>query len=784
MKKQKIKMIVSILAIIIFTIGFAFTNMRVWADKESLTHDYSELEQLDAEYSYGTLFWTNNTKIRELDNNEATTRTEEGTTIYEAWAGEQIELKISECAVDKDGDMCDVICKVDNIEDFENAKENREFSASLKIKKYEDTNLVLIWFLTREAEAHFSMQYVKTGTNTPAKITKAVSTIYDIDRPRSAFKNTSVTNAPWNGDEGFTIDGMKGEVYYEKEEWLIDIDGEKGVRANSNIEPIPFDKIGGIKENKLNKYNSAVVIEELENSTYKLFYSGIECGIAYVFASPYPYELNKPAKTVDEEAVYEGEIFNYTVSQYVPNNYFADELNFIDNLAGKYTSFSIKDEIDDNLKIEDENIKITNESGNDVTEFFEVTINNNNITATAKNDTLVNSDFYAHTYTFNIKVSAKEGAAENVSVISNKATTEITDSKGTKTKDSNNVETKIKKKLDIDATIDNGSVKINDLEANKTTQINKEVDAGTTENTKIYITPKDGYKITSITLDGEEISVDDCRLENGVYVYEIIDETISEDIKHSVVIKTELKDAKIIVKHLDADTQEELVKVEPKTQKMFTEYQTKEEKIDGYRLIETPKNAKGTVDNDEITVIYYYTKEEAAVIANYVDENGKQISESVPCTGKIGEDYKTTAKDIEGYELKATPANEEGKYKKGTTEVNYVYKLKDAKIIVKYVDKSGKEVAESTTMTKKYFEKYETSSKEVSRYKLIKTPTNASGTVNEDEITVIYVYELSAVSSSTLPYTGDALYIVGIAILAFGIISIILSKKNNKYRGI
>ena len=44
----------------------------------------------------------------------------------------------------------------------------------------------------------------------------------------------------------------------------------------------------------------------------------------------------------------------------------------------------------------------------------------------------------------------------------------------------------------------------------------------------------------------------------------------------------------------------------------------------------------------------------------YVDEDGKQISPSEPKTGKVGDEYTTESKEIEGYTLTIVPNNIKG----------------------------------------------------------------------------------------------------------------------------
>lgn len=169
-------------------------------------------------------------------------------------------------------------------------------------------------------------------------------------------------------------------------------------------------------------------------------------------------------------------------------------------------------------------------------------------------------------------------------------------------------------------------------------------------------------------------------------------------------------------------------------------------------------------------------------IINFIDENGKQIADTENVTGKIGDTYTSKEKEIKGYILTKTPENANGTMKDEKTIVDYVYKTKDAKVIVKYVDSNNKEISESKTINGKYFEKYDTSGKTISGYSLKKTPENASGIMNEDEIIVTYVYEKKV---TELPKTGNTKTIIISGIGIISIYAIVIKKilKSDKYRG-
>ncbi|ENQ7572069.1 class 1 internalin InlJ [Listeria monocytogenes] len=105
-------------------------------------------------------------------------------------------------------------------------------------------------------------------------------------------------------------------------------------------------------------------------------------------------------------------------------------------------------------------------------------------------------------------------------------------------------------------------------------------------------------------------------------------------------------------------------------------YTTEPKTIDGYTLTTTPDNATGTFNTSSQTVTYVYTKNiEAAepITVNYVDANGKTLAPSETLNGTIGDTYKATAKQIDGYTLSAEPTNATGQFTNSAQTVNYIY---------------------------------------------------------------------------------------------------------------
>ncbi|PQQ51468.1 hypothetical protein C6A34_03275 [Bacillus thuringiensis] len=183
----------------------------------------------------------------------------------------------------------------------------------------------------------------------------------------------------------------------------------------------------------------------------------------------------------------------------------------------------------------------------------------------------------------------------------------------------------------------------------------------TTENKEIP-----GYKLVEKPKNAEGKYVEGTT--EVIYVYEKIEEPKPE-VEGSVVTKYVDKEGK------------EIAQRNTTTDQVGKGYTTENKEIPGYKLVGKPKNAEGKYVEGTTEVIYVYEKveepktklKEGSVITKYVDKEGNEIIAVTSTTDKIGNNYKTDAKEIPGYKLVEKPKNAKGKYVEGTTEVIYVY---------------------------------------------------------------------------------------------------------------
>ncbi len=323
-------------------------------------------------------------------------------------------------------------------------------------------------------------------------------------------------------------------------------------------------------------------------------------------------------------------------------------------------------------------------------------------------------------------------------------------------------------------------------EETKTITWEKELPHINTEETKQNYNIEETKQITLVYKD---IDLTQEKMTNQIKGKIELYETEEKDEK-TVSIDTAINvQGKVIVKYIDKDTNEEIIKItktddvgagpvsaqnektsEPKTYgyeiigKIGTEYETDKKEIEGYEYIESTENERGKIKEKDTEVIYYYQKPRTKVIVKYQDREGKDIIEQTVIEGLLGDKYKTEQKEIDKYVYIETKGNEEGEMTREETEIIYIY-AKTAKLKVKYIDKDTNEEIikitktddvgagpvsaqnEKTSEPKTYGyeitglvgDKYETEQKEIQYYIYVKSTENTKGELKEED-TVEYYY--------------------------------------------
>ena len=449
----------------------------------------------------------------------------------------------------------------------------------------------------------------------------------------------------------------------------------------------------------------------------------------WLFGSESLVKFDTPAitKQANKSSIIKGDTLKYTLSFYAPP--FSVSTDY-------YTKLIIEDDISDELLIEQ--INIYDDASKNVNNLFTIQNNNNSLVISANSSTLTSDSFYNKNYIVEVTCSVKDNAEHNSSNISNnkyilknKAT--IDTNSGLKT--SNEVETELYYK--IDTKITNGTI----------TQSKNNVVPMSDE--KITFKANDGYYIESIIVDGKKIEISGKQY-SGEYDFENINDN------HEVIVNCERNTSSVVVKYIDQVTKGEIAPTDTLTGFQNDPYQTQAKEVKGYELVVTPSNAAGRYLDTTITVTYEYRKL-SDVTVKYVDENtGKEIPgvDRVVTTYKQGENYTTEKKEISGYTYTKDSGNTTGQVADKDIEVVYYYKKTSAGVEVKYIDQVTKgEIAPTENITGSENDTYQTQAKEIDGYELVVTPSNASGKMTVEKITVTYEYR--KLSDVTVKYVDE-----------------------------
>ncbi|HBM3447978.1 TPA: class 1 internalin InlJ [Listeria monocytogenes] len=178
----------------------------------------------------------------------------------------------------------------------------------------------------------------------------------------------------------------------------------------------------------------------------------------------------------------------------------------------------------------------------------------------------------------------------------------------------------------------------------------------------------DTYNATAKQIDGYTLSAEPTNA-TGQF-------TSSEQTVNYIYTKNPAPEKGVVEIHYVDEDNKQLSSTTEISGTIGDNYTTEPKTIEGYTLTTTPGNATGTFTTGSQTVTYVYTKNiEAAepITVNYVDPNGKTLAPSETLNGNVGDTYKATAKQIDGYTLSAEPTNATGQFTSSAQTVNYIY---------------------------------------------------------------------------------------------------------------
>lgn len=594
------------------------------------------------------------------------------------------------------------------------------------------------------------------------------------------------------------------------------------VRTNANVKDIHEKTSIFITEDLDN--------EKIFNFRYA---SARSAGIRFCFVSPIKYDIAGPVKTSSVTKTTDNKNYIYSIIQKIPNNYYGYALKFANYSGTLYNSISISDTFDEKLTNIDKNkITIVNENGLDVTKYFDISLSEVNgkikLVATISNsnsDNFISKvDFYNHTYKVNVPVTTKDKINKNK--ISNKASTTV-DNDTSNILESNNVDVDVYYTVTINhideynnailKTTTDEVIYGNTFSSNKEDFENYEYDYNESDtndgknsgvvNKNITVNYYYKKKATvtvnyykegttekladSDTLNkyyGDTYDVTSYKDNNNVpskYEYTRFTSNTTDELAGTVYIDEirinyyyKLKDSKIVINYLEDETNNKLAEstiISTKYDNKYdvTSYKNNSNISSKYEYIRFESNPSdaltGTVNQDTVTINYYYKLKKSKIIINYYKEGTtEKLAETTTLNKYYDDTYDVTnykdnkniSTDYKYVSYTSTPANAiKGTINQDTITVNYYYALKDAIINIKYIDElTGQSISNEENIQTKYGVLYNTLNldsykKEITGYDYSKTettPRDITGKVNQDTTTIIHYYKKKA--SITINY--------------------------------
>ena len=588
-------------------------------------------------YSYSKIYYTANTKITNVKVGEAgtlnasiTTSSTGGLNSGTLKPGESYTALIeNSTATDPNGNALDVLYKVSDVhfwtdEVDEDGKPIAGASLNFQKNVYgssaaihpeeasENTTTIhagdpiIAWNNATRADSMFTVQFCKKGTYVAStdsctlatNMTNISSALWDFDVPNSA-RNKDDDGNPIVNEDGWYDYSLDGDKYFHGNEGILPSAGANIIYMNKDkthdgtvmsTEQNGFSvkDINGANFNGIWYGDSIMVTATGLSGSWSYRYSGRGCGIGFVFGSAVPYAMPKPKKTVDKTTAKTGDVVTYRISQEVPNNYSteADIITFMSLWSNYnaipqnhgYSALKITDSFDNSLILPNKNdIKVTNEKGTDVTANFTITVSGQTIEAVAKNTNT--QDFYGHTYTITVRTTV--GSPISGSPVQNLAQTTYTPvDGGDTTLPSDPVETRIFHTVKAKYINDETGKEI----ADPTSQ---DYEHGAPYTTRESDDIPDKFKLIEIPKDATGTADKDYEI---IYRY--------------------APPKKVTTRYVDDETGKPIGDPTSEEYPQGDPYETSPlPKVPkGYQLVKTPKNAKGTVGNKDIEVVYRYRK--------------------------------------------------------------------------------------------------------------------------------------------------------------------------------
>ena len=161
--------------------------------------------------------------------------------------------------------------------------------------------------------------------------------------------------------------------------------------------------------------------------------------------------------------------------------------------------------------------------------------------------------------------------------------------------------------------------------------------------------------------------------------------------------------------------------------------------IEGYTLIESPKQLTGTFEEETQSFTYYYAKTSNVVVKYLENETNVELLPEENIVGYESKEYNTTRKDVANYTFVKDSGNTTGLMTDKTITVIYYY-AQNTKVIVNHIDKNTGAILDQVVAPGKVGDEYESAAKDIVNYVLVESPVRETVIMTKDEIILEYYY--------------------------------------------
>lgn len=195
----------------------------------------------------------------------------------------------------------------------------------------------------------------------------------------------------------------------------------------------------------------------------------------------------------------------------------------------------------------------------------------------------------------------------------------------------------------------------------------------------------------------------------------------------------------LVVKYVDTIKNEVLDSIEY-TGNEGDKITLEKKELEGYTLVDSPNTEEITLTPELQEILFYYKKNVKTEVIG-VDANSNEELYKDEVSGLEGDEYTSSAKELEGYSLVEKPENETITMDRDTIKIIYKYKKISGGLVIRYVDDYSGDTIEEEKINGLEGDNYLIEPKEFEKYDFKEVEGSSIGQLTVEPIEVVFHYE-------------------------------------------